>query len=90
MFLSVYMAGNPDTVGILFFQCYKMVIMCYVLIFLRRGEQVCLLVIGTNCRIPVLVSEFALHTIVNSFNVGCSTVVLIRGLFLSLELDFLF
>lgn len=60
------------------------------LVFLRCGQRVCLLVIGTNCRIPVLVSEFALHTVVNSFNVECSTVVFIRGLFLSLELDFLF
>lgn len=38
VFLSVYMAGNPDTVGILFFQRYKMVIMCYVLFFWGVGN----------------------------------------------------
>lgn len=50
--------------------------LCLDFYFFGRGagEQVGLLVIGMNCRIPVLMDEFALHTIVNSFNVECSRV----------------
>lgn len=44
-------------------------------VFLGVGEQVGLLVISTNYRIPVLIYKFELHTIVNSFNVESSRVM---------------
>lgn len=71
------MTANPHTVCVLFSisnQHYKTVA-CYVLTIFWGVRNRFLLVVSTNCRLPVLVYKFALRTTVNSFNVEWSRFV---------------